>query len=282
MKQQITPFLAAAQAKGCPIQVGTDMLFEQIPAYLEFFGFGHDHRRRAARRLPDQELTRCRTCRPRLDGGRRWRRACTGWRCRWASTACPPSAPTCCTTTTGDVLVDCGIAAPARSRRCRGASPDPCGALDAGAAGGRAAGWSGSPGWSSRTRTSTTSGWPARWSRRSGGELWMHEASRLDLDKYHDPDEAVDRRMLMLADHGLYGRELTESSEGLLDWMPVMPSIGAPGPAAGRRGAAGRGRPRAGRSCTPPGTRRGTCACGRPPTGCSARATTCCRSCRRR
>ena len=40
MKQQITPFLAAAQSKGCPIQVGTDMLFEQIPAYLEFFGFG--------------------------------------------------------------------------------------------------------------------------------------------------------------------------------------------------------------------------------------------------
>ena len=40
MKQEITPFLAAAQAKGCPIQVGTDMLFEQIPAYLEFFGFG--------------------------------------------------------------------------------------------------------------------------------------------------------------------------------------------------------------------------------------------------
>jgi shikimate dehydrogenase len=40
MKQQITPFLAAAKEKGCPIQVGTDMLFEQIPAYLEFFGFG--------------------------------------------------------------------------------------------------------------------------------------------------------------------------------------------------------------------------------------------------
>ncbi|MEK0084614.1 shikimate dehydrogenase family protein [Benzoatithermus flavus] len=39
MKQEITPFLAAARAKGCPIQVGTDMLFEQIPAYLEFFGF---------------------------------------------------------------------------------------------------------------------------------------------------------------------------------------------------------------------------------------------------
>ena len=40
MKQEITPFLRAAQAKGCPVQVGTDMLFEQIPAYLEFFGFG--------------------------------------------------------------------------------------------------------------------------------------------------------------------------------------------------------------------------------------------------
>ena len=39
MKQEITPFLRAAQAKGCPTQVGTDMLFEQIPAYLEFFGF---------------------------------------------------------------------------------------------------------------------------------------------------------------------------------------------------------------------------------------------------
>ena len=29
----------AAKAKGCAVQVGTDMLFEQIPAYLEFFGF---------------------------------------------------------------------------------------------------------------------------------------------------------------------------------------------------------------------------------------------------
>jgi shikimate dehydrogenase len=40
MKQEITPFLKAAQDKGCPIQVGQDMLFEQIPAYLEFFGYG--------------------------------------------------------------------------------------------------------------------------------------------------------------------------------------------------------------------------------------------------
>jgi shikimate dehydrogenase len=40
MKAEITPFLAAASERGCEYQIGTDMLFEQIPAYLEFFGFG--------------------------------------------------------------------------------------------------------------------------------------------------------------------------------------------------------------------------------------------------
>lgn len=39
MKSEMTPFLQAAHEKGCRYQVGTDMLFEQIPAYLEFFGF---------------------------------------------------------------------------------------------------------------------------------------------------------------------------------------------------------------------------------------------------
>jgi shikimate dehydrogenase len=39
MKAEITPFLAAARERGCEYQIGTDMLFEQIPAYLEFFGF---------------------------------------------------------------------------------------------------------------------------------------------------------------------------------------------------------------------------------------------------
>jgi shikimate dehydrogenase len=38
MKQEMTAFLQAAKARGCRYQVGTDMLFEQIPAYLEFFG----------------------------------------------------------------------------------------------------------------------------------------------------------------------------------------------------------------------------------------------------
>jgi shikimate dehydrogenase len=40
MKEEYTPLLRAALAKGCPVQVGTDMLFEMIPAYIEFFGFG--------------------------------------------------------------------------------------------------------------------------------------------------------------------------------------------------------------------------------------------------
>jgi shikimate dehydrogenase len=39
MKTEMTAFLQAAKARGCHIQIGTDMLFEQIPAYLEFFGF---------------------------------------------------------------------------------------------------------------------------------------------------------------------------------------------------------------------------------------------------
>lgn len=37
MRTEMTAFLTAAQARGCRVQVGSDMLFEQIPAYLEFF-----------------------------------------------------------------------------------------------------------------------------------------------------------------------------------------------------------------------------------------------------
>ena len=39
LKAQTTPFLRAAQARGCRTQIGLDMLFEQIPRYLAFFGF---------------------------------------------------------------------------------------------------------------------------------------------------------------------------------------------------------------------------------------------------
>jgi len=37
MRTEMTAFLLAAQARGCAVQVGSDMLFEQIPAYLEYF-----------------------------------------------------------------------------------------------------------------------------------------------------------------------------------------------------------------------------------------------------
>jgi shikimate dehydrogenase len=40
MSEPMTPLLREAAARGCPVQPGLDMLFEMIPAYLEFFGFG--------------------------------------------------------------------------------------------------------------------------------------------------------------------------------------------------------------------------------------------------
>jgi shikimate dehydrogenase len=47
-----TPLIAAARARRCPVQPGVDMLFEQIPLYLAFFGFPSttaDELRRVAR-----------------------------------------------------------------------------------------------------------------------------------------------------------------------------------------------------------------------------------------
>ena len=38
MRLEMTAFLQAAKNRGCKVQVGSDMLFEQIPAYLEYFG----------------------------------------------------------------------------------------------------------------------------------------------------------------------------------------------------------------------------------------------------
>ena len=119
----------------------------------------------------------------------------------------------------GDTLVDCGIAT--------GQGEDACGELDAalrtcGSAVERVA------------RLVVTHahidhfGLAGEVVRRSGGDLWMHRRTDLDLAKYADPDEAVDRRELMLADHGLFGPELTASSTGLREWMPVMPSVGQP------------------------------------------------------
>ncbi|WP_406034250.1 shikimate dehydrogenase [Nocardioides sp. NBC_00163] len=39
MKSEVTPFVRAARQRGCETQIGVDMLYEQIPALLEFFGF---------------------------------------------------------------------------------------------------------------------------------------------------------------------------------------------------------------------------------------------------
>ena len=39
MATEMTAFLQAAKDRGCQVQVGSDMLFEQIPAYLEYFDF---------------------------------------------------------------------------------------------------------------------------------------------------------------------------------------------------------------------------------------------------
>jgi shikimate dehydrogenase len=37
---ELAPLLKLAAKRGCQYLIGTDMLFEQIPAYLEFFGYG--------------------------------------------------------------------------------------------------------------------------------------------------------------------------------------------------------------------------------------------------
>ena len=39
LNTDVTPFLQSAMELGCTVQVGRDMLFELVPAYLSFFGF---------------------------------------------------------------------------------------------------------------------------------------------------------------------------------------------------------------------------------------------------
>ena len=40
LRQSPTPLLREALSRGCQVQQGEDMLFEQIPAYLAWFGLG--------------------------------------------------------------------------------------------------------------------------------------------------------------------------------------------------------------------------------------------------
>ena len=37
LQSEMTPFLSSAKQRGCTVQTGLDMLFEQLPLYLEFF-----------------------------------------------------------------------------------------------------------------------------------------------------------------------------------------------------------------------------------------------------
>lgn len=60
LAREKTALLEAAEARGCHIQVGLDMLYEMIPAYLEFFGLPvttPDELRRLAR-IPQQGQAR--------------------------------------------------------------------------------------------------------------------------------------------------------------------------------------------------------------------------------
>ncbi|MFY9933206.1 MAG: MBL fold metallo-hydrolase [Streptosporangiaceae bacterium] len=125
----------------------------------------------------------------------------------------------------GDTLIDCGIYASAP--RDGGETDDGTGAVgDALASCGR--------GFDDLARLVITHahidhyGIAGEVVRRSGADLWMHAQTDLDRAKYAHPDRAVDRRTLMLADHGLYGDTLAAASTGLRDWIPVMPSIGRP------------------------------------------------------
>jgi shikimate dehydrogenase len=54
MKPDVTPLLSAARERGCRTQPGIDMLFEQIPLYMEFFGLGQANldEMRSEARLP--------------------------------------------------------------------------------------------------------------------------------------------------------------------------------------------------------------------------------------
>ena len=121
----------------------------------------------------------------------------------------------------GDTLVDCGIAAAAGKDD---SEPDGTAALTAAlaVAGSRI---------ERLERLVVThahidhSGLAGAVARRSGGELWMHRRSELDVAKYAAPEEAFDRHTLMLADHGMYRPEPTETSVGLRDWLP---SAGGP------------------------------------------------------
>lgn len=59
----------------------------------------------------------------------------------------------------------------------------------------------------------------------SGAELWMHQATDLDCEKYRHPDTAEMRKRDTYADHGVPEDELAAVSSGLNDWLPYLHSV---------------------------------------------------------
>ena len=70
LRTEETGFVIAARERGCRVQPGIDMLFEMIPAYLEFFGFAPTTPEvlRAVARLPRLRRTAARSGEQRAAG----------------------------------------------------------------------------------------------------------------------------------------------------------------------------------------------------------------------
>ncbi len=59
----------------------------------------------------------------------------------------------------------------------------------------------------------------------SGAELWMHQATDLDTEKYRHPETAELRRRDTYADHGVPESELATVAASLNRWMPYLHSV---------------------------------------------------------
>lgn len=59
----------------------------------------------------------------------------------------------------------------------------------------------------------------------SGAELWMHQTTDLDTEKYRHPQTAEQRRRDTYADHGVPESELDTVAASLAKWMPYLYSV---------------------------------------------------------
>jgi glyoxylase-like metal-dependent hydrolase (beta-lactamase superfamily II) len=63
---------------------------------------------------------------------------------------------------------------------------------------------------------------------RSGAQLWMHDMTDLDLEKYRHPSTSIARRRDTYADHGVDDLETAELADHLTTWMPYLYSVVEP------------------------------------------------------